>query len=289
MATQTTFWADLAAPSLTHNIQAQWFVIRLQPDLATGERLNIGVGVHHANQTHTKILPTAEPFRLLYGKTGLENFSFLLHIIRQNQTWETSPSPQISLSDLRMVKGASIQEILNRLYSDMVTLGNIKTPDKEKTTNIPTETLRQKIFSSLKKNDATFAEQTWHDESNPIYIEHAQGKIPLHHIQLWVPADITHPSIRFASFVSVDYQRTMFPELHLLQSSRDIQLAYTANQQTKKQAALWIYRPDRITQFDNHIDNTQWLLSKNLGRQAIRIEVENSMDKITQAVYEMAL
>ena len=66
-------------------IKGRWFPIRLSPDLATGELLNIGIGfIDSNNQLHTKILSSTTPFRKLYGSAGASNFGFLLALLREH-------------------------------------------------------------------------------------------------------------------------------------------------------------------------------------------------------------
>jgi hypothetical protein len=102
---------------------ARWFVIRLSPDLATGELLNIGVGIIYNKQVFTKIIPNTKPFELLYGDHVKENLSFLLDLLKSSTDSLlalNSVSPHVSISSLKFVAGDSVEGMLDRLYKSMI-------------------------------------------------------------------------------------------------------------------------------------------------------------------------
>lgn len=290
MLIEKPIWADLAEPPVSHALHGEWFVIRVSPDLATGEMLNIGVCVRIGGKTHTKILPNATPFFKLYGKSGKENMLFLFDLLRKQEDWTRPVSPQVSMSRPMPVSGNSIDEILDRLYRDMVILDMLKDQSPNRDYGISTEKLRSKIFSYLKKENEDFANEVWRRENNPVHISTNTpiGKRVLEHIQLWIPSDMARKQMRFASFVSVDYRRPTFPELHLLQAGQDIEVAHKAFENTPQKAALFIYRPDNLTEFDNQIDTTAWLLRKNLGSDKIDVEVESNTENLRKMALAFA-
>ena len=161
MLIEKPIWADLAEPPVSHALHGEWFVIRVSPDLATGEMLNIGVCVRIGGKTHTKILPNATPFFKLYGKSGRENMLFLFDLLRKQEDWTRPVSPQVSMSRPMPVSGNSIDEILDRLYRDMVILDMLKDQSPNRDYGISTEKLRSKIFSYLKKENEDFANAVW--------------------------------------------------------------------------------------------------------------------------------
>ena len=288
MLIEKPIWADLAEPPVSHALHGEWFVIRVSPDLATGEMLNIGVCVRIGGKTHTKILPNATPFFKLYGKSGRENMLFLFDLLRKQEDWTRPVSPQVSMSRPMPVSGNSIDEILDRLYRDMVILDMLKDQSPNRDYGISTEKLRSKIFSYLKKENEDFANAVWRGGNNPVHIKTSIGNKVLAHIQLWIPSDMARKQMRFASFVSVDYQRPIFPELHLLQAGQDIEVAHKAFKNTPRKAALFIYRPDNLTEFDNQIDITTWLLRKNLGSDKIDVEVESNTENLRKMALAFA-
>ncbi|EGY53115.1 hypothetical protein [Neisseria shayeganii] len=272
-------------------ITAKWAPIRISPNLATGEILNVGVCVLHRRKVHVKLLPNAAPFEALYGGVGKENFSFLLGIIGQYLSGQKSLSvdisPQVSLGKPYFVAGDSIPEILDRLYTSMVSL-ELMCQKKEtpKERNISTETLRHTVHSLLKKENAQFVENSWHDADNPIIIPSctaSKASIRLQHLQLWSEPDITNDKIRFASFVSADYIKTLIGDAHLFYAKQDIELAVNYKD-GEKEAGLFVYRPKGSSaDIDNTIDHTYWLLKKNTAEKAtFRMEVEDDIHKLAR-------
>ncbi|PIT23601.1 hypothetical protein [Snodgrassella communis] len=112
-------WAE----HCTTTIAAKWFVIKFSPDLATGELLNIGVGIIYNKQVFTKIIPNTKPFELLYGDHVKENLSFLLDLLKSSTDSLlalNSVSPHVSISSLKFVAGDSVDDMLDRLYKSMI-------------------------------------------------------------------------------------------------------------------------------------------------------------------------
>lgn len=109
-------------------VHGQWFNIRFTPDLGTGERLNIGVGlidVHGGIQT--RMLSNFERLRRLYdGRVDLDGLHFLIETLdsywRNKGHPSTSPIANISFSDLKYASGSSVAEILDDLYTETVLL-----------------------------------------------------------------------------------------------------------------------------------------------------------------------
>lgn len=280
----------LAKPITAAKIKAKWSILRISPDLATGELLNVGVCVLYKKKVYVKLLPNAKPFELLYGVNGKENFSFFLKIIGQFMRTATSLSnikisPQVSISPSKFVAGDSIDEILNRLYASMVILDGVcSQKQNNRTSNISTETFRNKIQQSLTLNDKDYAKRIWHNNENPILIPEEWGESnTITDVQLLVPADYVNSKVRFASFVSLDYQNLDFAQLYLLQAEQGVQCAAASISKIEKEAALFIYRPDSKVSntIDNLLDRSHWLLRKQL-KNSFRMEVESSIEKISQ-------
>lgn len=292
LATDTDIFSVLSAIATKTTkpaITAKWAPIRISPNLATGEILNVGVCVLYRRKVHVKLLPSAAPFEALYGGAGNDNFSFLLGIIGQyldgQKSLSVDISPQVSLGKANFVAGDSIQEILDRLYASMVSLDLMcRKKETPKERNISTETLRHTVHGLLKKENAKFVEDSWHDVNNPIIIPpSSSNENPIHlpHLQLWSEPSIANSTIRFASFVSADYVKATAGDVHLLYAKQDIELA--ANYKDgEKEAGLFVYRPkDLSAEIENTIDNTYWLLKKNTDKKAaFRMEVEDDISKL---------
>lgn len=288
--------ANLSQESIKPKISAKWFVIRISPDLATGELLNIGVGIVYRKKLFTKIIPNTIPLETLYGKSSKENFSFLLHLL--NLSSESlkalqSISPHFSFSPLKFVSGDSTEEILNRLYRNMVTLNLIEAPEKQHNKlNLSTEDVRKKIFNAIKSKDKNLAERVWRDGKNPIKIPPNLGEeITLNNLQIWSTPNIAQQHTKFGAIVSTDYIQPHYSEFYLLQATQDIQLA-SASINNKKEAGLFIYRPDSLPNntrenVDNIIDRAHWLIKKNIGSN-FTMEVESNIKTLINRTQSFA-
>ena len=295
--------SELAVKTAAPTVRAKWAIVRITPDLATGEILNVGICVLHRKKVHVRLLPNAAPFEALYGQNGGENFGFLLNLagqhLQKQSKLDARISPQLSLSPARFAAGDSIEEILERLYGSMVTLDLLcrQKSQPEKQRNISTEVLRNRVKSTLRKADSGLADRIWHDASNPIRIPvspHQEDKIGLEHTQIWVNPDLSDGHIKFASIVSTDYIHTDFSELHLYQAKQDIELAAQYLNCRNKKAGLFVYRPDSLPKdtrqkIDTFIDHTHFLLTKNLKKGMLTMEVENSTEKLAKTAIEFAI
>ena len=288
----------LSKESIKPKISAKWFVIRITPDLATGELLNIGVGIYYRKKLFTKLIPNTMPLETLYGKSSRENFSFLLHLLNRssdNLSALKSISPHFSFSSLKFVSGNSIEDILERLFRNIVTLNLIESPEKQiNRNNLNTEKVRKKIFNALKSKDKNLTERIWHNEDNPIIIPPNLGEeIMLNHLQIWSTPNITQKYTKFGSIVSTDYMQKSYSELHFLQATQDIQRASVSlNHDSNKKAGLFIYRPDTLSEcikndVDDMIDRTHWLINKNKDLD-FTMEVESDLNKLIDQTQDFA-
>ncbi|WP_439836022.1 hypothetical protein [Aeromonas caviae] len=70
-------------------VKGEWFNIRWTPDLATGEKLNIGVGFVEQGRVHSRLLSYFERVKCLYGERGIYHAELVTSIVgeslRQNK------------------------------------------------------------------------------------------------------------------------------------------------------------------------------------------------------------
>lgn len=119
----THILADRTGPCL----QGTWRNIRLIPDPGTGEILNVGVMFcDETGANHVRLLANFERLECLYGdRLDLEHLRFLFHVAQADWAKGSvpcSPSPQLVLSEPKYASGDSVDEILEDLYGDTVTL-----------------------------------------------------------------------------------------------------------------------------------------------------------------------
>lgn len=257
--------------------RGEWFTIRIKPDLATGERLNVGVALRVAGQTHVKILPTVRPFQLLYGDAGSANFGFLLELLRLHfaNGGGKSPSPHLLFEEPKYAAGTDIAQTLDRLYDNTVTLGRILEPAHGKqnlSTRMTTRRLKQAVKQHIQREFPDFA--YWQDR--PVILKESGLTAD---VDLYIPqSEVFHRKNTFASLLSLDYENPGQIIQGLAEKQRELAVATTAMPDSV--GSLLVYRPpsdDRMQDFfDSELGKTGYLL-KDTG---ITMEVEDSPEKI---------
>ena len=108
--------SGLSVPMAKPAVKVKWAVIRIMPDLASGELLNVGIAVLYRRKVYVR----------LYGSNGRENFSFLLNLIgkhlQSRNDLSARISPQVKIGKPQFAAGDNVKEILDRIYASMVPL-----------------------------------------------------------------------------------------------------------------------------------------------------------------------
>lgn len=265
-----------ADDSYTPAFRGEWFTIRIKPDLATGERLNVGVALRVAGKTHVKILPTVRPFQLLYGDAGSENFGFLLDLLHLHfaNGGVKSPSPHILFEEPKYAAGTDIAQTLDRLYDNSVTLGRILEPAHGRqnlSTRMTTRRLKQAVKQHIQREFPDFA--YWQDR--PVILKESGLTAD---VDLLFPQSVFRRQNIFASLLSLDYEDTGQIIQGLARKQRELAVATTAMPDSV--GSLLVYRPpgdDRMQEFyDSELGKTDYLL-KDTG---ITMKVADSPKKI---------
>lgn len=278
-------------------IKGKWFPIRLTPDLATGELLNIGVGFIDARRKlHVRMLDSARAFRCLYGNAGLENFSFLLTVARehfQRVGKPESPSPHILIGPRAYAAGGSVDEILDQLFHTMVTLGGMEEEEVEATNveTMDTPKLRKLVFRMAKKYSPTIFNRMFRDQ--PISLDDASGQPHALDLPLWASdPELFRDGPRYGTIVSAHFRSPVYRGFNLDGGCMNLWNTRSIIQNSGRGGFL-ILRPSEGTQgfdqslindIDNEIDRVVWpfLKMKNML-------VEVSSDPETIADYALSL
>lgn len=111
---------SVAVSPPTPAVTGRWFNIRVCPDLALGELLNVGVGFvdSSSGETYVRVAHRLDRVRLLYGKEFEEELRRMLRVIENTGLQHTteSPFPNIRVSEQKFAAGTSFEEILGRLF-----------------------------------------------------------------------------------------------------------------------------------------------------------------------------
>ena len=281
-------------------VKGRWFPIRLSPDLATGEILNVGIGfIDTDNQLHTKILNSTTPFRKLYGSAGASNFSFLLALLREHfariETAEQMMvlSPHIHYGEQYYASGDSVNDVLDQMYDTMVTIGRLSEEDEsaDKKASYGTDKLTQKVLRTIREQYSSIYDHI-HQPKPIVFNEH--------NLVLDVPLFVRngHFNQEHASFgvlCSVAYKAPNSRESELAKSFMTAIQASTVldAQNISNEPCVGIYRPNKkdqpwltdadITLIDNSLDAYIWSIKK---QKAVHVEVEDDTLKLTQRLVE---
>lgn len=105
-------------------VKGEWFNIRWTPDIATGEKLNIGVGFVENGRVHSRLLSYFERVKCLYGERGIYHAELVTSIVGESlrQNKKSSPIPQITYDNSGYAQGFSVDEVLSSLFEQTVPL-----------------------------------------------------------------------------------------------------------------------------------------------------------------------
>jgi hypothetical protein len=203
-------------------ISGKWFPIRMSPDIATGERFNVGVGFiedgRKKNRLHIKLLDSVRSFKCLYGPDGVENLTFLLTIVgevlRSTQKL-VSPSPQITFGDKAFASGESVDIILDRLFQSMVSISRHIDDTLEEITpgSVTNLEAREEVHNALYRIKPALAASIV--RKTPLTIKTHAGL----NMQLEVPL---RKEKRFGTIASAHYRTEVYVSNNLNMAMRDM-------------------------------------------------------------------
>ena len=267
-------------------------VIRIKPDLITGEVLNVGVVfTDKKRKTHFKILESAYPFKVLYGNNGMDNFGFLLSILKdhlQDQNIKHSISPHIVFGQKTFAQGESVQAILDYAYHSMVTLNAVK--EEPKNTNfgmsVSNKEARAGVAKLLREASTDYYKKIYRE--SPIVMRNGQETITLDLPLLDENNSITNEYAAFGTIVSAVYPNPTYRRFYLNDGVTEMHnAAYWFG--SKGKGNFFILRPTAgdsgfsdsiLSEIDNDIDRAHWGLSKH----GINVHVFNELVQICNQI-----
>lgn len=253
------------ATALSGQVVGHWFNIRLCPDLATGELLNVGVGfIGPDGQLVTKLLDRFEGFQYLYrGRLAADDISFMMRTIRASLPRQLAPqqlpvtaSPHVAYSDLKFASGDDAQSIVDGLYHETVTLaraGKLADGSKRVEPAVGTAAARKLVFAELRRLDH------WADR---FIFEEAEWLIQEEGGRRALDMPIRAADF-FGNIISAGYRDKQTLELNLLKAEVDMSTAKRLF--PRNRGGLFILRPEDRTlperqqqDIDNVLDMVEW-------------------------------
>lgn len=281
MSIIATLRRKTADPRPAPSVAGTWFNIRLTPDLAADERVNIGVGFVNPDGTVlTKLLTRFDRLRCLYDdRLDIRDLEFLVQCLEFDASLR-SPGPNITFSRPAYASGTSAESILQELYDEMVTLEPTARADrdaKETARGIDTPTARRLVCDAMARKHPLSA-ALWAEDPN------------------WRVSDgvldmpIRTPG-RFATLVSVWGKSRYSIEWQTLRAQ--VELTTALGLHPRDTAGLFVLRPPPNApgytealheQIDNVIDMTAW----RLKIRDTRLDVADSPDALADCVLRWA-
>lgn len=275
-----------------------WMPVRLTPDLVTGELFNIGiVFVDSKAVMHSRFVQSIQAFKSIFGERGFGNLHFLLALAREH--FESgrmgSPSPHISLGDPKPATGMSPKEIMDHIFSTMVTMvsyeeaGEIYNPSFA----FSTTKLRQKVLGRLKTDHAAAFNRL--SRAAPVSLTDQDGSRHLVDLPLYdAHDDILDGPIRYGTIVSAQFKNPVHRNYNIGQGTSTIMEAHTLMPKNAR-PGIFMLRPDENTrgytkkvldEIDNDIDRQIWIMKKHVSNA--HPEICSTIESLAERIAEFA-
>lgn len=278
-------------------VSGRWCTVRLQPDVVTGEVVNIGVVfVPHRGKPLWKILPNARALECMYGTDGVEQFSFLLKVLSEHlsdvhkATQLTTVSPQISFGNWRNTAGHDAQEVLEHFYQRMVRLDRPGQPDKAKpdASSINTADFRKTVQNKFAPE---VREQLFRKE--PVLVVGPDSREHFLDMPVWMEKTGFFPHFSYGTIVSCHYKNDIYRKASLGPACQHMQVAIEHFAERRGTGFLIALRPEdnavgfskqEIANIETEIDDLTWPFQRH---QNVRVHVAHNAAEAAKLVEEI--
>ena len=274
----------LEEKNVEKNISGQWFAIQWSPDSYANEKLNIGVGLLQSNgDINVQLLDYYERINCLFSN---KNITFQLELackvsrelILQKGIKEKYITPQVTCEVTGFAQGKSVNEILNQLFSSVVTLGNkIK---KKRTSNF-TSTSRDTVYNSMIEKLKLNLELNYSQyvPENPFMSVKQNNR----QHDLYLPY---RNKLGVGSLVSAAYSDNHRVKCNLNDAYWDLDLY--SHKKTQKNNSIFMLLPDDTLKesnkikIENQIDQFTWLMKNHGIYVGAHVDSDNLADDICE-------
>lgn len=245
-------------------IKGKWFNIRWVPDLATGEKLNIGVVFKTQERIYFQVLSYFERIKCLYGEQGVHQASLVASIVVESLRLNSANPPieQIIYEGGGYAQGSSIDEVVSSLFNQTVPLQKKirETASTERFNSITVDKLYDCIVDELKTKAAL--------DFNRIVPPNSSIELQSDNQKLYVPFRDGRQLI--GGLASTVYSNVQTIELNLLKAARDVESALKLGKGTKP--AVFILKPgselsklkkEQVISIENTLDRFDWHMTKH--------------------------
>lgn len=270
-----------------------WSSIEIQPNLFSPQRFPVGVVVADATgKWQFRILADGKKFDCVYGKAIAADIrsllasaeQSLLRAVKQGATPDNInfDSSNIALTPPWPTSGASLEQVLSRLYSDVVAMEPSTEKPQRDFVSLDTEDVRLLVSNELKRISGLRHEQIVVQPNEVILQDDLSGESHALDFNLR-----TH--LGAGSVLSAVYKTPSTIELNLLRASRD--LAVYGRIKRVRDLGLFVmsasesaFEPSDYVRISNLLDEQSW----RLERQGFRVVIFDSAPKIAESILEWA-
>lgn len=241
----------------------EWFAIQWTPDLATGEKLNIGVCYRdNSGHSYVQVLDYFERINCLYSQSAVLHLRLACEVAKEavllNQHVESTCINGISFIPKGFAQGKSVDDILSSLFSNVVPLAVRKSKPKERAYYPISRERLYNIMDDHLKNTLDYEEYFGMVQPTPVKRVSLGNQIQ----SLFLPYTAGRA---IGTIASAAYSDENTAKCHLYDAQRDISLAL-GNFQEYNSGAVFILSPnndlkvEKRDQVDLEIDKFCWYL-----------------------------
>ncbi|MDA2940457.1 hypothetical protein [Enterobacter cloacae] len=241
----------------------EWFAIQWSPDLAAGEKLNIGVCYRdNSGNSYVQVLDYFDRINCLYSHSAVVHLRLACEVAKEavllNKYIETSCVSGISFVSKGFAQGKSPDDILSSLFSNVVPLAVRKTKAKERAYYPISRERLYNIMDDHLKNTLDLDEYLGMIQPTPVKRVSLGNQVQ----SLFLPYTAGRS---IGTIASAAYADENTAKCHLYDAQRDISLAL-GNFHEYKSGAVFILSPnndlkvEKRDQVDLEIDKFCWYL-----------------------------
>lgn len=264
------------------NVSGQWFSIQWTPDISTNEKLNIGVGLlENDGAISIQMLDYFERVTCLYSKEMIFQLELICEVSRElilkNGISKKEITPQVVCETRGFAQGKSVSEVLNQLYSTVVTLGKkvrkrVSTPFSSVSRDTAYNGLKERLKINLE------LDYSFHVPVDP-YQEIVDGTFVS---KLYLPFRKKSGNATLVSTAYSDKQRV---KCNLYDGYRDLDIA--AQKLKHPDNAIFLLLPgnglkeDNQIAIENELDKFVWYMGKHGIHVGAHVSSEHLADEVS--------
>ncbi|MCF0335259.1 hypothetical protein [Raoultella terrigena] len=241
----------------------EWFTIQWTPDLATGEKLNIGVCFRDSSgSSYVQVLEYFDRINCLYSQSAVLHLRLACEVAKEavmlNQYVEMANISGVTFVSKGFAQGKSSDDILSSLFSNVVPLAVRKSKPKEKAYYPISRERLYNIMDGHLKNTLEYNEYFEMIEPTPVKRVNLGNQVQ----SLFLPYTAGRS---IGTIASAAYADENTAKCHLYDAQRDIALAL-GNYTEYSSGAIFILSPnndlkvEKRDQVDSEIDKFCWYL-----------------------------